>query len=537
MSHRAGDNGDEGRPADGQELAHLSDTQQLARVVPHLAPEVLHRLIRRAGLERCVDLVEAATGGQLTAILDLDLWRASQPARDEQFDTDRFGEWIEGLVDRDPAAAARVVARFDLSLAVTGLSQYVRVLDPAALTPSAATDDEPWETGLLAPGGLSAEIGGYVVQARREDAWDAVVSLLDELSAEHGACFHAVMRGCRRLSDAERELDGLDDLLEQPAQLLHDVTVEREDRRAERGFPTPAEARAFLAMARQHQPPGRRENPIVAACLRRAGAAPSEGARGSTHRRVALLGLEGRPAPAGPSPVAPDSLRPGRPRALLRAGHPGQREPSALQPLMEYLREQRPDVCLTRGQELAFLANALVAGCRLQSRAFTPQEALDAVAATCSLGLLRQPVAPGVDYLVSHGLIAAFEDGWAALHREVSLAVAGGLLAIVRGVSIGHSDTLYGLHALRRSLETHLAAGTPWLAHEALDVLSTLDTPAWCGLLGLLDECPVMPAAVRAIAERHTGRIDPRAFEFIATNAHIDTVRAFMARLPQLLAE
>jgi len=67
-------------------------------------------------------------------------------------------------------------------------------------------------------------------------------------------------------------------------------------------------------------------------------------------------------------------------------------------------------------------------------------------------------------------------------------------------------------------------------------VLATLDTPAWHGLLGLLGECPVLPAVVTAVVERRAGRVDPHAFDFIATAAHIDTVRAFVARLPGLLA-
>ena len=41
----------------------------------------------------------AATPEQLTSVLDLDLWRHAQPGRDEQFDADRFGEWLEVLVD------------------------------------------------------------------------------------------------------------------------------------------------------------------------------------------------------------------------------------------------------------------------------------------------------------------------------------------------------------------------------------------------------------------------------------------------------
>jgi hypothetical protein len=203
---------------------------------------------------------------------------------------------------------------------------------------------------------------------------------------------------------------------------------------------------------------------------------------------------------------------------------------------MEHLRERHPDVCLTRAQELAFVANALVAGCRLQSRAFTPREASEAASATCSLGLLRQPAPPGVDYLVGHDLIGIFEDGWAALHREVSLFVGEALLAALRGVRTGESETLAGLQELQRSLEMHLAAGTPWLAGDALEILAVLDTPAWSGLLGLLSECPIITDAVTAIVERRPGRVDPSAFAFVATNADIDVVRSFMARVPQLLA-
>ena len=95
---------------------------------------------------------------------------------------------------------------------------------------------------------------------------------------------------------------------------------------------------------------------------------------------------------------------------------------------------------------------------------------------------------------------------------------------------------LAGLRGLQRSLETHVAAGTPWLARDALDVLAVLDVPAWSGLLGLLSECPIIPDAVTAIVERRTSRVDPSAFAFVATNADIDVVRAFMARVPQLLA-
>ena len=94
-------------------LARLLDAPHLARVVPHLAPETLHQLIRHSGLHACGELVASATPEQLTSVLDLDLWPSTQPGRDEQFDEDRFGEWLEVLVDTGDSVAARTVAALD----------------------------------------------------------------------------------------------------------------------------------------------------------------------------------------------------------------------------------------------------------------------------------------------------------------------------------------------------------------------------------------------------------------------------------------
>ena len=123
-------------PRDGgsveHRLARLLDTPFLARVVPHLAPETLHQLIRYRGLDACGELVTSATPAQLTSLLDLDLWHAQpgRPGRDEQFDVDRFGEWLEVLVDTGDSVAARTVAALDKNLVIAGLSRYLRVFDP-----------------------------------------------------------------------------------------------------------------------------------------------------------------------------------------------------------------------------------------------------------------------------------------------------------------------------------------------------------------------------------------------------------------------
>ena len=99
-----------------------------------------------------------------------------------------------------------------------------------------------------------------MVRARRGDAWDAIVTPLQALAAEYPHYFQEVMQGCRRLSNSRPEVDGLDELLMAPEQHLHDVTIAREQRRSQQGYATPADARAFLQMARQptHTRSGRR---------------------------------------------------------------------------------------------------------------------------------------------------------------------------------------------------------------------------------------------------------------------------------------
>src|SRR5437870_10018522 len=240
-------------------LARLLDTPFLARVVPHLAPETLCQIIQYRGLEACGELVTSATPAQLTSVLDLDLWRHAQPGqpgRDEQFNVDRFGEWLEVLVDTGDSVAARTVAALDKHLVIVGLCRYLRVFDPGTFEPTESSDDEPMDRNEMMNSEtsgdvLECEVGGYLVRARRADAWDAIVTLLVTLDTEQNHYFHAVMQGCRRLSHSSPEIDGLDDLLRAPEQHLHDAAIERERRRSRHGYATPADARAFLQMARQ----------------------------------------------------------------------------------------------------------------------------------------------------------------------------------------------------------------------------------------------------------------------------------------------
>ena len=544
-------------------LARVLDAPHLAQVVPHLAPETLHQLIRHGGLDACGELVASATPEQLTSVLDLDLWRHPQPGRDEQFDADRFGEWVELLVDTGETVAARIVAALDEHLVIAGLSRYVRVFDPSSFLPTAATDDEPIERNVTPPGGVECEVGGYLVSAIRTDSWDAIVALLLALEADHGDCFHAVMRGCRRLSNSMPEVDGLDDLLMEPEQLLHDVAIDRENRRSRQGYSTPADARAFLQMARQRRrrrPDGTpRMNPVAAAYFRTA----DDSAASDDHdaSRVPRRALE--PAPASGSVaetldaivglLAEAGLVPERPRALLEGTAPEPSRLTRIRPLMEHVRDTDDNVYVTRSREMAFLANTLMAGCSVQSRPLTAQEASDAAVGICNVGLEHWPARwpeaetrdaaatadPGAAlpdaFLVDHDLVMAFEVGWAVLHEDVSMFVAEQLIVTLADLQCVDAETQDGLDALRRELARQRDAGTPWRARDALEVLAILDMPSWASLLGLLDECPVLPAALTATLEGRTGAVSATAFEFISTTGQIGEVRAFMRRLPDAL--
>lgn len=541
-------------------LARVLDAPHFTRLVPHLAPETLHQLIRHSGLDACGELVASATPGQLTSVLDLDLWRHAQPGRDEQFDADRFGEWLELLVDTGLSVAARIVSELDAQLVIAGLSRYVRVFDPAAIALPASIEDELFDVDVPPPDGPDCEVGGYLVCAIRADAWDAIVALLLALDAHHPDCFHAVMRGCRRLSDSTPEIDGLDDLLMEPEQLLHDVALDRDDRRSQQGYSTPADARAFLQMARQRrgkQPDGMTSiNPVAAAYFRAADDIAAS-ADPDASRLLPLRDLE--PASSGESTpegldaiigvLAEAGLVPQRPRALLEGERPEQSRLTRIRPLMDHVREMDGPAHLTRSRELAFLANTLMAGCSVQSRPFTAQEASDAVVGICNLGLEHWPARwPDADtrdaassadlgatlpdaFLVGHDLITAFEVGWAVLHEDVSMFVADQLIVTLRDLRCVDVEIQAGLDALRRELVRQRDAGTPWRARDALEVLMMLDLPAWASVLGLLDECPVLPAVLTATLDGHTGAVSATAFEFISTTGQIGKVRAYMERL------
>jgi hypothetical protein len=524
-----------------ERLARLLDGPQLARVVPRLAPDVLHQLIQHRGLEACGGVVAAATPKQVAAVLDLDLWRTT-PGRDDRFDEQRFGAWLETLMEEGEDVAARVVDAMDRGVATAGLSRYVRIFDPGVFEPTAQTDDEPGVPDVARSRDLECEIGGYVVRAKTARAWDAIVGLLVTLAEDRPAAFHALMQGCRRLSNSAPEANGFHDLMLEPEQFLHDVSLGREDRRGQQGYLTAADARAFLQAARRTRSTGSGAAPsinaIAAAYFRTLGdvpepeepeaepGEPTDLSVGDPEVSASIEAVVGLLAEAG--------LAPWRPRALLGPAGADLPRVIPIEPLMEYVHDHDPGAYFARSRELGFLANALVAGCSIHARPFTAREAWDATVGICNLGL-EAVSSPPDTFLANHDLVTAFEAGWRLLHENVSLFIAERLIAILGDLLSVDSAVETDLYLLRRTLEKNRNEGTPWRTREALDVIAILDPPAWACLQGLFSECPVLPAAMNAILEGRAGSVSPTAFEWFTTREQVRNVHEFAGRLRALL--
>jgi len=503
-------------------LDRLLSAPDVSAIVPRLQPEVLHRVIQRCGLEDCAELVALATPGQLARVLDADVWRPPAAGRDEAFDADRFGVWLDVLLQCGEPVALEKLAGLDIELVIAGFASHVTVFDYAAVAPFTTLDGDQ-TSGRPFDGRLAAHIGGYVIVARRTLAWEAIVDLLASLDAERPGDFHRLMRGCVQLSNGAREIDGLDDLLDEREQDVFDLMADREARRDDRGYVAPAQARAFLEAARNFD--------VAAPTL------PRDPVSRAYFRTLASQEPE-PPAPADATDAAPpsrvieeletamDVLREAgvvrEPRALLGTG---EAEPSRLPMLRAHLQSDPsgPEV-------LAYLANTLVAGAAMQGRPFTPEQASDVAAATCNLGLERWPA-----QWPERDLIAAFQVGWRILHRDVCVHAAERLIAVIADLNCSDREIQMQLVELRRELTRHLRDGMPWRARDAFDVIMILDTPSWAALLAMIDECPTIHAAAEAGGRRARHSIDIADVSVISHHDQMTAVRDFLDRLPSAL--
>src|SRR5688572_5232528 len=529
-------------------LDRILGTPRLARVVPHLQPEVLHRLIQHCGLEDCGELLALVTPVQLTRVFDLDLWRPAAPGRDEQFDADRFGTWLEVMVNAGVSSAAATLAAMDVDLLAAAFGQHVRVFDYAAVAPFITIDGDVAPAAPFADG-VRSEIGGYVVVARRVEFWDAITAVLNALADTHGAVFDRVMRGCCRLSNSRSEIDGLDDLLTTNEQAMFDVALDREARGDAQGYVTSAQARAFLQASRRidlrqsAMPP---RDPVTRAYFSDIDARTTAPDVESPQSPADDLFDSAQQASAAAVTAMVDLLQqagviPRDTRALLAAPQQASPRLSRIHAQLECVHDTAADVYALRNAELAYLANVIAAGATIQSRPVRAEEASEAVMAVCNLGVESWPAQwlssrmTHDVFLIHHDLVRVFQVGWTVLHEDVCMYAADQLVSTLTGLHCIDSHIQDGIETLRRRLIRHTRAGAPWEARDILDVVAMLDTPAWAALLGLIDQLPTMHGALSATVSGATHQIDASAFEFFSERAQIQQVCDFMRLLPDRL--
>ena len=389
-------------------LARLLDTPNLAEVVQSLDPKVLHQLVRHFGLEECGEVIALATTQQLTQIFDDDLWRSDVPGQEDQFDADRFSLWLEVLAEVGADVAAEKLAAMDFDFVTAALSRQFLVLDHEILALEGADsefdfgDYDPVQAALKERAVEDREsclLGGYTIIAKRTESWDALLSVLTSLEHTHHAFFGKLMKRCCEIS-TEWIVDngGLYAVLTSDEQVMADIAGAREERREQQGYVTPSQAANFLKIARQ-QHDGQDLDPVSAAYFRDL---PRREQGEDRHQGGFEAQVSNRP--------------------LLLPGAAGGSDPlSRIRAQLLFAQQHDGAAHARLTEEVAYLANVLIAGCSFQSRRFRAGEAADAVMAICNLGLEHAEAPP--DFLVHQSLVPVFQTGWRILYEDVCLFV------------------------------------------------------------------------------------------------------------------
>lgn len=386
-------------------LLRILERPGLVAAVRDLPGAVLGKLIDRIGLEDAGELVALASTAQLERIFDDDLWRADRVGGDEAFRPERFALWLRVLLEAGEDALAQRLCELPQDLLALAVHRLVLVLDMDVLAEhlgDMGEEAEPIERALESA--TFEEWEEFRLIARHPDVWDDVWSALLSLDREHHELLRTILEQCCATStEYISGQGGLYEVLTADEMLASDVAAAREDRRAAEGFVSPADARAFLELARRGEG-GDERDPITRAYFRgleRATTSPEGAASGRSDARGP------RPAAApGAELATPDDARdlaallrqaeviePARPPLpALTAGDSSPHQPRPVAPLFEQamndLRQRDPERFSTRVREVGYLVNVWIAGAAHGARRPRPVEALETVLRTCEAGML-----------------------------------------------------------------------------------------------------------------------------------------------------
>ena len=268
---------------------------------------------------------------------------------------------------------------------------------------------------------LSEEVDRYQLVARRHDGWDSVLAAVLALDRDHHEVLARILeRLCAMTAEHVDREGGLYSALTSEEMLEADVAGDREDRRAELGSVAPSDARAFLKLARQPitEPPTEHD-PVTRAYFRGLASNPKGSLRARGSEQTVDPDIRA-PTRTQPSALARVLLEAGVVTSqagatrLLGAGTPTPSEPLLVR-AMRVLADIDAVAFAARSEEIAYLANVLVAGASIEGRRYRPAEAVQKAIEVCSLGLkLASKRADAVAILRKHPAEGLFRLAWSS---------------------------------------------------------------------------------------------------------------------------
>jgi len=522
-------------------LNHILDLPELPAIIQRLDAGILTRLIRHVGLEDSAQIVSLATADQLKSVLDEDLWRSKAPGRDEIFDAERFGLWLEVMMENGSAFAARKVLELDEDLMTLGLCQLVLVVgihDPALRS---GDDQEPGNDDILEKvldSSLNQEFGTYLVIAKNESSWDTVCALMAALNESDYDMLIRLLDRCRWISrEYIEDNGGLYHVLTADEMLQEDVSSERKERREGRGFVTPTSAAVFLSQARstplQEIVAAKTMDHATRAYFKAAETETEFAVRSQTTDETSSANLEVIRfiQTLRDAEVLPASDH----KMLSYNGAESSDYSLPLAKAMRFINQTDPDLCSQRLMELSYLSNTLISGCGFQGRAFQPKEAAEAALSVCNLGgeyLLKAdkgpeeepPIDPWTALLTAHHLVKLFQVGWKMLFDDVVLHTAKVVLKFINHLKAETTDPEQAseMTQMVNILRFYISSGRPWEFNDQMDYLQIfLDGESTMAIAGLLQQYPILS---KVICKKGGHRLSP----FIWSQAHMRTVRRFL---------
>ena len=399
-----------------QLLMRILERPGLVAAVRELPGAVLGSLIDRIGLEDAGDLVALASTAQLERVFDDDQWRADRAGGDETFRAERFALWLRVMLEGGEDLLVQRLCELPPDLVALAVHRLVLVLDVDVLEEQLSPgDEEAQQLERALEDAAFEEWEEFRVIARDADAWDDVWNALLSLDRDHHDRLRALFEQCCAMStEYISGQGGLYQVLTADEMLDSDLAAARDDRRVAEGFISPADARAFLELARRGKGHGDERDPITRAYFRAlhvpqlppkdndeqrkreaGGPARDRGTQLAAKADVRDLAALLREAEV----IAPP---PAHPFAALAGAHPPEGSEADAKPpqshlvaplfeqAMSDLRQSDPERFDARARELGYLVNVWIAGGAQEGRRPRPMEALETVLRTCEAGMRAQ---------------------------------------------------------------------------------------------------------------------------------------------------